>query len=541
MRVKEFRLHGPPGTGKTRALSDRWVPAAAEKFGARNVVICSLTRTAAAEIGSRGLPIPPENVGTLHALAYRSLGRPTVAEGEIADWNEKHPLYRLSGATPSVDVPELGRPERGTKADELMAYAQVYRHQRKPLSEWRDDVRVFHSKWKAWMVESGLTDFTGLIEDALDWVPRAPGDPAVFVVDEAQDCSVLELDLVRKWSQSAEYVVLAGDGDQAIYGWRGASARAFLQAGIPEEHNYHLTQSFRVPRKVHALASRWIESASYRYAVNYEPRDFEGEVTTSRGNAKNIEPLIAEAVAEADSGKSVMILGTCGYMLSSALAVLRKQGVPFHNPFRPTQGAWNPLRGGRGRLLAYLRRHEPTFADEARMWTWGEAATWVEIIQARNVLAPSGKTMIRQQANEPSREHKLIEQGDGRACFGNSWGELDTVFAEGDPLAWIEERLLGSKRKSLQYPIEIAKRRGAKTLVETPKICVGTIHSVKGGQADTVFLLPDLSPSGIREWTTPGEGRDSIIRTMYVGMTRAKEKLVLAGRWSARSIDWRLS
>lgn len=539
--MKEFRLHGPPGTGKTRALSDRWVPAAAEKFGARNVVICSLTRTAAAEIASRGLPIPPENVGTLHALAYRSLGRPTVAEGEIADWNEKHPLYRLSGAAPSVDMPEIGRPERGTKGDELMAYAQVYRHQRKPIAEWRDDVRSFHLKWKHWMQENEFVDFTGMIEEALEWVPVAPGDPAVFVVDEAQDCSVLELDLVRKWAERAEYVVLAGDGDQAIYGWRGASARAFLQAGIPEEHNYHLTQSYRVPRKVHALASRWIESASYRYAVKYEPRDYEGSVVTSRGNAKNIEPLIDEAVAEADAGKTVMILGTCGYMLSSALAVLRKQGVPFHNPFRPTQGNWNPLRGGSGRLLAYLRRDGSVFGDDARMWTWAEAAAWVEVVQAKGVLAPSGKTMIRQQANDSSRCGFLIEDGDGRACFGESWAGLDRAFSGGNPINWIEDRLLGSKRKSLQYPIDIAKRRGARVLTETPKICIGTIHSTKGGQADVVFLLPDLSPSGIREWTTPGEGRDSIIRTMYVGMTRAKEKLVLAGRWSARSIDWRLT
>lgn len=76
--MKEYRLHGPPGTGKTRALADVWVPRAADKFGASNVVICSLTKTAAAEIASRDLPIPRENVGTLHALAFRALSRPTI-------------------------------------------------------------------------------------------------------------------------------------------------------------------------------------------------------------------------------------------------------------------------------------------------------------------------------------------------------------------------------------------------------------------------------------------------------------------------------
>ena len=139
--MTEYRLHGPPGTGKTRALADIWVPRAAKRFGSDNVVICSLTKTAAAEIASRDLPIPRDNVGTLHALAFRALGRPTIAEGEIAAWNEAEPLYRLSGARPSVDNPELGRMARGTKADELMALAQVYRHNRLPLSHLRRRAR----------------------------------------------------------------------------------------------------------------------------------------------------------------------------------------------------------------------------------------------------------------------------------------------------------------------------------------------------------------------------------------------------------------
>jgi superfamily I DNA/RNA helicase len=91
----------------------------------------------------------------------------------------------------------------------------------------------------------------------------------------------------------------------------------------------------------------------------------------------------------------------------------------------------------------------------------------------------------------------------------------------------------------MEYPLAVAKIRGTQTLREKPRICVGTQHSTKGGQADVVILIPDLSPSGMREWTRPGDGRDGIIRTFYVGMTRAREKLLMAGRWSAASIDWR--
>ncbi|MCH1571146.1 MAG: UvrD-helicase domain-containing protein [Longimicrobiales bacterium] len=538
--MAEFRLHGPPGCGKSHALATRWVPKAAEKFGADNVVICSLTKTAASEIASRDLPIPKENVGTLHALAFRAMGRPTIAEGEVAEWNEREPMFRLGGGAPSVENPEVKKNEKATTGDDLMALAQVYRHNRTPRSQWRDDVASFQRRWDAWLHETGYMDFTGLIERAVD-LPCAPGAPSVFVVDEAQDCSVVELDLVRRWSEQAEYAVLAGDGDQAIYGWRGASVKAFLGGEIPEENNYHLTQSYRVPHAVHKAASEWISRASYRYAVEYKPRDFGGEVTTSRGNAKNVEPLIDDIRADLDAGKSVMLLATCGYMLRNAIAVLRREGVPFANPFRPAHGGWNPLRGGAGKMRAYLRPDAQTYGERARVWTWREAAVWTEVLQSRGVLRPSAKTMIRQQAEMDERGDEVIGEADGRACFGESWDGLRAAFETGDPVDWLAERLLASKAKLMDYAINIAKKSGRAELAEDPRLCVGTVHSVKGGQSDVVYLLPDLSRSGMREWTRPGEGRDSIIRTFYVGMTRAKEKLVVCGRWSPASIDWRPS
>ena len=388
------------------------------------------------------------------------------------------------------------------------------------------------------MRETDCLDFTGLIEKAIDEIDYAPGMPSVFVVDEAQDCSQLELDLVRKWADQAEYAVLAGDGDQAIYGWRGASVKAFLGTNIPEEQNYHLTQSFRVPRAVHREASKWISKASFRYAVAYEPRDFEGEVTTSRGSSKNVEPMIEDILRDTEQGKSVMVLASCAYMLRGVLAVLRREGIPFHNEFRPSNGAWNPLRGGAVRLRNYLRPDSEMYGTSSRVWTWQEAANWVEVLRVKGVLPSSGKTMIQQQAKEGDRAHRVIDEGDGRAVFGESWDDMFREFGGGDPLAWFESRVMPSKAKVMEYAFNMGRKQGKAALLEDPKITIGTIHSVKGGQADVVYLIPDLSPSGIREWTTPGEGRDGIIRTFYVGMTRAREKLVACRRWSARAIDW---
>ena len=98
---KEFRVFGPPGTGKTTWLVKQ-VRRAAEKYGGEKVLCCSFTKTAATEMVNRITPpdeeplIPDSSVGTLHAICYRALGSPTLAETKISQWNAEHPDLGLS-------------------------------------------------------------------------------------------------------------------------------------------------------------------------------------------------------------------------------------------------------------------------------------------------------------------------------------------------------------------------------------------------------------------------------------------------------------
>jgi superfamily I DNA/RNA helicase len=80
----------------------------------------------------------------------------------------------------------------------------------------------------------------------------------------------------------------------------------------------------------------------------------------------------------------------------------------------------------------------------------------------------------------------------------------------------------------------VAEAHGAETLTKTPQIIAGTIHSVKGGEADVVYLFPDLSYAGMTEWI--GNGTAAVRRLFYVGMTRSRESLILCQRASSRSV-----
>lgn len=65
-----------------------------------------------------------------------------------------------------------------------------------------------------------------------------------------------------------------------------------------------------------------------------------------------------------------------------------------------------------------------------------------------------------------------------------------------DLLEWWRTRVTADASERVTFPADITARRGPRALLETPKVVVGTIHSVKGGQADVVYLFPDISQAG---------------------------------------------
>jgi DNA helicase-2/ATP-dependent DNA helicase PcrA len=478
-------------------------------------------------------------VGTLHSHCWHALGGPEIAEGNVQDWNKDHPSLAITQQKRQgrLDGEECAEEDESAKGgDAFLERLSRFRGMMLPKRLWPNTLLQFESLWTQYKQENGLLDFTDLIEKCLLEVSIAPNNPAVIFADEAQDLNRMQLSLVRKWGGHADYFIVAGDDDQTIYSFAGASPEAFLDPDIPDDHKIVLKQSYRVPRAVHHIAEGLIRQVTRRQAKEYLPRDSDGLVYRFTGKDDTYKHMDGRILQEAEDqlaqGKSVMFLAACSYHLRPIIAVLRKAGIPFHNPYRRSNGFWNPIRIGKrvssaSRVLSLLVAH-PAFSDGERAWTNGDLGEWAEVLQSKGILRHGVKTKLKSvdltQAATMDRLEEIFEPPALDSLMGAMEGDYCAL------LDWWRTRLTTDMADRARYPVDIAARRGPRALLDTPQVIVGTIHSVKGGQADVVFLFPDLSQAGDAQYGHGGAERDSVIRQFYVGATRAYERLYVCQR-----------
>jgi hypothetical protein len=173
-----------------------------------------------------------------------------------------------------------------------------------------------------------------------------------------------------------------------------------LDPDIPEDHKIFLRQSYRVPRAVHAVSERFIRQVSRQQDKVYLPRRVDGAVhrLSWDGYRSPEYGILKSAERHLADGKNIMFLASCSYMLWGITAVLRKNGIPFHNPYRKGNGFWNPLRmrsrhPAANRILALLAPH-PDFGVGRRQWTIAHVRLFSEWFRPSGVLQAGARESL---------------------------------------------------------------------------------------------------------------------------------------------------
>lgn len=521
--MKEYRVYGPPGTGKTTWVVDR-VAEYAKMYGKSQVSVCSLTNTAVREASSRKLDIATENLTTLHSRCKKSLMTGAPAESHMKDFAKDN---RRWSSTDGIQ-PCLPSYKRGEDAREEIAFnpnlslfeeAQILRQQLIPKSAWPKLVREFHEVWDAWCKDNGMMDFTAWLEAALEHRPLPPQQ--VVIVDEAQDHTPLQLAVIRAWQTNN--LILVGDDDQCCYEWSGALPHEFFKKTDNLEKEKVLEQSYRVPASVHALATRYAGKIKDRREKTYRPRDFQGEIFHSdyyydMANYHEMPHHLLQNLKDPD--QTNMIIASCGYMLNGIISLLMNERIPFHNPFRRSNHRWNPLYSAHEYIDSYMVGN--------RMWSGAEAVKWASKLSTKRGIFQYGKKMKFMSLCRSIKNAELHED-DIKAHFSEElWPE---IFSKS--LSFLD-RYKSPKHfgNSWKYALDVRKQGDSE-----PRLTIGTIHSVKGGEADNVYLFPDLSSAAADDYH--GDRSDRIWRLFYVGVTRAKRNLYLYSQTRPYlAVDW---
>lgn len=494
--MEVIKIFGGPGAGKTTRLVDIIKQETAEGTPINRIAFLSHTTAAADEAWQRvkrdmSVKHKPKFFCTIHSAAMNrgGIGRQDVFQ----DWRglAKRTRLRFTGqgnvATDQLDLDNLrnGDPilvlknfASSNKIDIETARQMLPRYEILTPANVSRVLREFEILKK----EQGKLDFDDMLHFYLD----EEADPLpvdVVLVDEAQDLSKLQWDVVHRLSGNARRVYIVGDDDQAIYSFLGADPYGFLDH--PADDTIILDKSWRVPSRIGSEADKIIRKVQKR-----QDKDFAWN-RTKEGLMRYVSAdpyLILRRTQE-----QTMLLARHKAQCWSLHNQLEEHHIPH------SINGTSLLTGKRAeKLLAYLKLRR---GDDV---TIGEAADAVSLVPHQIDRLKKMRDAARQ---DPDR---VV----GKKDVGIDWDRTWWQYAAKNPQ---EEKENYNIRKHLN-------RHGLEILGVDPLIDISTIHAAKGREADHVVLMTDCYKS---VWDEQSRTMENELRLAYVGVTRAKEKLTI--------------
>lgn len=481
------KVFGPPGSGKTTFLLNVVQQELDNGVSPADMGYFAFTRKAATEAKERAVQkFPHLNheidfpwFRTLHSLAYRCLG---IGNKDMM----KPENYREFAKEAGIDLGiENGEEDFMVKVDNpILNEINIARIRGEDLrthyNRSRMDIEWYHFEYverayRQYKEANALMDFTDLLERIVEEPHRLP-KLDVLIVDEAQDLSRLQWRLVSELAARSKRSFLAGDDDQAVYNWAGADVESFL--GFQGEALV-LEQSYRVPAKIHALANTIVNRIRTRQPKTWNPREEEGDVKFYN-DFEHIDITQGEW----------LILASTNYLLNDMHTWIKSQGLLFE-------------------------RHGHRSINEAVMTA---VLGWETLRKGKEVPFPVVKQIYKHLgSNFIRRGHKTLKDIDPTMMY--TMDDLKTYHGLDTDAIW-HEALTKIGEDKRDYIIAIL-RRGTKISGKV-NIKLSTIHGAKGGEADNVLLLTDLSAKFATEYE---KNSDDIHRLLYVGITRARKAL----------------
>ncbi len=503
-----------PGTGKTKTLVSRIAYLIEEKgVKAGEITAVTFTNQAAAEMRQRlearlggKRAVSRMRIGTFHAICLGLLG-------DVALLGRSEALRLAAEVLPDGSGEKLlqavSKVKNGLSLEEAGLEEELY-------TAYCDRVQAL-----------GLLDFDDLLAKALEVDTAGQAGFSHLLVDEFQDINDMQYALVQSWSRNGKSLFVIGDPDQSIYGFRGASGQCFrrLTADRPDTRVIRLAENYRSTPEVLRAALPVIEKnpGGPRTLVPQRPSgpavrlvrapdDFSEAVFISKEIIRmtgGVDMLQAQDMGrdrETRAFSDIAVLCRTNRQLRLLENCLRHDGIPCVVSGRDGCLEAEEVRG----FLAFFRtlaKPEDTAALAETVRQFGPPDVWQKRAEEWRLSAAKEKPWkLAEQWEAKYGRTDALDRLRNMAVFHSTFEEFWNVLAAGE---------------------EGDLRRASGKRWESGAVRLMTLHAAKGLEFPAVFVAGVNSGTlPLETQSRPADGEEER-RLLFVGMTRAREELIL--------------
>lgn len=540
-----------PGTGKTKTLVARIVYLVKECGVKPNeITAVTFTKQAAAELRARleaqlggKRQAARITLGTFHAVCLTLLdGARLISEGEALETAGEVLCAEKSKGGAKRLLQKISQVKNGALFEQVGLEEALY------------------TGYCARLRQLGALDFDDLLTEALKIDTAGQKRFTHLLVDEFQDVNDTQYKLVRAWSRGGKSLFVIGDPDQSVYGFRGASGSCFtrLAREIPETRVIQLLENYRSSPEILAAALPVIEKNSggrrqlsptlpsgcavrlVRAADDFTEGIFIAkEISRMTGGVDMLEAQHHRQERESRAFSDVAVLCRTHRQLSLIEKCLRHDDIPYIVSGREDFWDADEVRGVLAFLHSLTDPQDMAALHTALRLLWACPAGFIERAQnlcrgmtvfdaeylcmtlADNALLLSWALRAAEWLPlvKSEKPWRLVERWEAR--YGNT-PALDKLRNTAVFYTYFEEW-----RSTLTLGQEADLRRAAGKGWKSGAVSLMTLHSCKGLEFPAVFV------AGVKAGALPLENKsypadiEEERRLLYVGMTRAKEELVL--------------
>lgn len=573
------------GTGKTRTLVYRVARLVESGCDPSLITLLTFTRRAAGEMMQRASSILDERCKRIHGGTFHhycsqllhqyadEIGYPDTFT--ILDSSDAMECIQLVRSQSGLDTKGKRFPKKNTlysifssAVNRQLEIQQVIEDdfpQYIPQGEEIASIAIAYENYKR---QNHVMDFDDLLLKASellkqsDHVRREVASTNLhLLVDEYQDTNALQAELTRQLSSVHGNVMAVGDDAQSIYSFRGADLQNMLQ--FPEQFPgttiIRLEENYRSTPQILTLANTILEKATHKFEKNLFTRNQEGDL-----------PGLIKAADMHDQSR----------FITQMILTIREQGLPLSDIavlFRNGRDSFDLEVMLNQKEIPYIKFGGQKFTEAAHvkdvlahlrlMINPRDFISWNRVLMLIEGIGPKTAEDLYQwitkssdpyaPGQNPNLSGRYLTQLKALGDLFQALRSLDGEVSEQlrivveyyasfckkryddhpkrmkDLEAFVD---ISGKYRSLEELIEmLALDPVESTAIETeaaqkeePPLVLSTIHSAKGLEWNTVFIIQCLDgilPSGYA--VEDPDQMDEEVRLMYVAITRARDNLFI--------------